>query len=277
VGGNKVRKLEYIMADVARKKATAVVTIGSLQSNHARVTAMVARRLGLKCALVLNGNIPEEPRANFFLNKLLGIEVFPVEEREQRNHKMDEVADELKRKGEIVYKIPLGSSDEIGSFGFTAALEEILIQQKETSINFDSIIIGSSSGGTQAGLEVGKKLFNLKNLRIMGISPDDSSEIIKKRIINITNSMLSYLGLKDQVRPDQLWVDENFIGRGYGIPSLESEEAMNAFAQVEGILLDPVYTAKVAAALTDYCQKGIFKPDENVLFWHTGGLVALFK
>jgi len=89
--------------------------------------------------------------------------------------------------------------------------------------------------------------------------------------------MLSYLGLKDQVRPDQLWVDENFIGRGYGIPSLESEEAMNAFAQVEGILLDPVYTAKVAAALTDYCQKGIFKPDENVLFWHTGGLVALFK
>ena len=277
MGGNKVRKLEYIMADVARKKATAVVTIGSLQSNHARVTAMVARRLGLKCALVLNGNIPEEPRANFFLNKLLGIEVFPVEEREQRNHKMDEVADELKRKGEIVYKIPLGSSDEIGSFGFTAALEEILIQQKETSINFDSIIIGSSSGGTQAGLEVGKKLFNLKNLRIMGISPDDSSEIIKKRIINITNSMLSYLGLKDQVRPDQLWVDENFIGRGYGIPSLESEEAMNAFAQVEGILLDPVYTAKVAAALTDYCQKGIFKPDENVLFWHTGGLVALFK
>jgi D-cysteine desulfhydrase family pyridoxal phosphate-dependent enzyme len=277
IGGNKIRKLEYVMADVAKEKAATLLTIGSVQSNHARVTAMVARRLGLKCILILSGDIPDQPKGNLFLTNLLGVEIVAVGRRDERPAKMEEIARDLKARGEIVYQIPLGASDEIGSFGMTAAFEELLTQEARLDLEFDVIIIGSSSGGTQAGLEVGKRLFKRDRLRIAGISPDDSSASIKERVIAAANPMLSRLGLADSLTPDQLWVDDSHIGQGYGMTSPEAEAASSLFAQSEGIFLDPVYTSKTAAALLDFCRKGMFSRRDNVLFWHTGGLIALFN
>jgi len=276
IGGNKLRKLEYVIADVMRKNATAVVTIGSIQSNHARTTAMVARRHGLKCALVLDGEVPQHLSANYYINNLLEVEIHTVKTREDRVSRMDEVANELEKKGEHVYKIPLGCSDEIGSFGFVAAMEEVYAQQKEMDVNFDAIVIGSSSGGTQAGLEVGKRLFDHNKLRILGVSPDDPSESIKDSMINIMNPMFSRLDLDKKIDGSELWVDDRYFGKGYGIPTKNSAEASKIFSQIEGILLDPVYTSKVGAAFIDYCRKGMFNTEDHVLFWHTGGLMTLF-
>jgi len=277
IGGNKVRKLEYVMADVRRKGATAVVTIGSVQSNHARITALVARSCGLGCALVLNGVPPEPPTANYRIENLLGVEIHHVDGREDRTGRMAEVAAGLRARGEIVYMIPLGASDEVGSFGFVNAFEEMTRQEAELGITFDAIVMGSSSGGTQAGLEVGKRLFGRPGLQIVGISPDDPSASIRATISGIMGPMLERLGLRGENDPSRIVVDDRFIGDGYGIPSDASREADALFARTEGVLLDPVYTSKSAAGVLDYCRSGRFSEGQNVLFWHTGGLITLFE
>ena len=277
IGGNKIRKLEYVMADVRDKGATAVVTIGSVQSNHARITALVARRCGLKCALVLNGAPPDPPTANYRIENLLGVEIHPVDKREDRLGRMAEVAAGLRARGEIVYTIPLGASDGVGSFGFVNAFEELALQEKEMGLAFDAIVIGSSSGGTQAGLEVGKRLFGRPGLRIIGISPDDTPATIQESVTGIMGPMLEQLGLRSEAGPSGIVVDDHYVGDGYGIPSEASREATDLFARTEGILLDPVYTSKSAAGLLDYCRNGRFPAGQNVLFWHTGGLVTLFE
>jgi D-cysteine desulfhydrase family pyridoxal phosphate-dependent enzyme len=277
VGGNKVRKLEYTMAEVLRRGASAVVTIGSFQSNHARITAMVARRLGLKCFLILNGDSSARPTGNHLITTALGIDIIPVASREERLPAMDALAEELERHGETVFRIPLGASDELGSFGLTAGLAEVLEQEKQLGFRFDAILVGSSSGGTQAGLEVGKRLFGRPGLRILGISPDDPSPSIRAVVTEVANRMLGRLELPADIRPENIAIDDSYIGRGYGIPTPGSEEASRLFARTEGILLDPVYTSKVGAALIDFCRQGLFKSGENVLFWHTGGLIGLFS
>ncbi len=276
VGGNKIRKLEYTMADVLEKKASAVVTIGSVRSNHARITAMVTCRLGLRCVLVLNGNSEDNPAGNHLIMKMLGVEIVPVESRDDRLPVMAETAARLRREGERVYTIPLGASDEIGSFGLTAAFEEMVQYENEMGVDFDAIVFPSSSGGTQAGLEVGKRLAGHTALRILGVSPDDPAASIGETVVTVANKMLERLGRQDAITATDIHIDDAFIGPGYGLPMPGSEEAFRLFAQTEGILLDPVYTVKAAAALVDYCRHGVLKPKENVLFWHTGGLIGLF-
>ena len=277
VGGNKLRKLEYVMADARGQKATTVLTVGGTTSNHARVTAMVASRLGLKCHLILNGKDTDNPTGNLRIDRLLGVNVHLVQTRDQRNPTMDQVARDLEKKGERVYKVPLGASDQVGSFGFVAALEEILRQEKELGIRFNTIVCSSSSGGTQAGLEVGKRLFQRRDLEIMGVSPDDSSNEIKGYVLRAANPMLSALGLPEIKDRAELSVDDKQIGGGYRVASEQSKEAERTFLRTEGILLDPVYTAKAAAGLINYCRGKRFSADDHVLFWHTGGLIALFE
>jgi D-cysteine desulfhydrase family pyridoxal phosphate-dependent enzyme len=273
-GGNKLRKLEYVMADVIAKGATTVITTGAITSNHVRTTAMVARRLGLKCVLVLNGEDFQTAKANARITDLLGVEVHIVPTREDRNPKIDEVAAALEAEGERVYKIPLGASDEVGSFGLVAAMEELCIQQSESGTRFDAIILASSSLGTQSGLEVGKRLFGQDHLKIIGISPGGPSENAKLPLLAIINTMLSQLGLP-LADPAGIDIDDRFAGPGYGIPSTESEQAAMLFAETEGILLDPVYTSKAAAALIHYSREHKFKQTDRVLFWHTGGQLSL--
>jgi D-cysteine desulfhydrase len=226
--------------------------------------------------LVLNGGDPKAARANSRIAELLGVTVHAVGSREERDQKMDQLAAALEQNGERVYKIPLGASNEVGSFGMVAAMEEISIQQLELGEQFDAIVLATSSGGTQAGLEVAKRLFGYEQLRILGISADDPAVTIKDAALKAIVPMLSKLGLPSAVLPDELSVDDEFTGPGYGIHTNESREAMQLFADLEGVLLDPVYTCKGAAGLIAYCRRGVFKKTDRVLFWHTGGLMTLF-
>ena len=193
-GGNKLRKLEYVMADALAHGATTILTTGSITSNLARTTALVARRLGLKCELILSGGDPEAARANWRVAELLGVKLHRVATSDQRASRMQEVARELEKRGERVYQIPLGASNEIGSFGMVAAFEELGIQQLELGLHFDAIVFATSSGGTQAGLEVGKRLFNYHDLRLLGVSADDPFDVIKENVFKAVGPMLSLLG-----------------------------------------------------------------------------------
>jgi D-cysteine desulfhydrase len=157
-----------------------------------------------------------------------------------------------------------------------AAMEEIGVQQLELGQQFEAIVLATSSGGTQAGLEVAKRLFGYEHLRIVGISADDPSHEIKDSALRAIVPMLKRLGLPSSVSPDQLTVDDSFTGPGYGVQTNESREAIELFASSEGLLLDPVYTSKAAAGLITYCRSGEFKKTDRVLFWHTGGLMTLF-
>jgi len=274
-GGNKLRKLEYVMADVLAQGAKTVITSGSTTSNLARTTALVAKRLGLRCVLVLSGGDPSSGSANARITELLGVDLHIVATRGERERKVNEVAESLSQTGERVYKIPLGASNEVGSLGMVLAMEEMGIQQLKLGEQFDAIVFATSSGGTQAGLEAGKRLFGYDNLRLLGVSADDPSEVIKQSVLGALNPVLSNLGLPDGAQREELYVDDEFVGPGYGISSAESEEAASLFVEVEGILLDPVYTSKAAAGLLAYCREGRFRRTDKVLFWHTGGLLTL--
>lgn len=274
-GGNKLRKLEYVFADALAHRATTIVTTGSITSNLARTAALVARRLGLKCELILSGRHPKSAHANWRVTELLGVKVHRVAKSSERASRMEEVARELEARGERVYQIPLGASNEIGSFGMVSAFEELGIQQLELGVQFDAIVFATSSGGTQAGLEAGKRLFNYPRLRLLGVSADDSPETIKENVLLAIGPMLSMLGRSDVPAAKELFVDERFIGEGYAIPTSESQEAVRIFAETEGVLLDPTYTSKAAAGLIAYCREGRFKPSDRVLFWHTGGVLSL--
>ncbi|MCX6225451.1 MAG: D-cysteine desulfhydrase family protein [Bacteroidia bacterium] len=276
VWGNKVRKLEYCYAEALRLGADTVITCGGIQSNHARITAQTARRFGFEVVLVLNGVIPAKPTANLLINHKMGVMIHYVSSRQERSVKMQVVQEELEKSGKKVYAIPLGASDEIGSLGFVKAMEELNGQEMAMGFRFDYIFHSCSSGGTQAGLEVGRRLFKM-NARIIGVSADNSVEEIRGEIMAAAGPIQKRLKMKDLIKPDEIRVETGFIGPGYGIPSDESLEAEKIFAETEGILLDQTYTAKAAAALIAYARKGFFKETDQVLFWHTGGLINLFQ
>lgn len=276
VWGNKVRKLEYCYAEAKRLCADTVITCGGIQSNHARITAQTAKRFGFNVVLVLNGVIPAKPTANLLINRKMGVVIHYVSSRQERSVKMQTVQEELEKSGKIVYPIPLGASDEIGSIGFVKAMEELHLQEKSLGFQFDYVFHSSSSGGTQAGLEVGKRLFKM-NARIIGVSADNSIKEIRDEIMTASAPIQKRLKMKTLINPDDIKVETGFIGPGYGVPSDESLEAEKIFAETEGILLDQTYTAKAAAALISYARKGFFKATDRVLFWHTGGTVSLFQ
>jgi 1-aminocyclopropane-1-carboxylate deaminase/D-cysteine desulfhydrase-like pyridoxal-dependent ACC family enzyme len=276
VWGNKVRKLEYSYAEALRQGADTVITCGGLQSNHARITAMTAKRFGFEVVLVLNGVIPAKPTANLLINSKLGVKIHYVGTREERTSRMITVQEELEKAGRNVFMIPLGASDEIGSLGFVKAMEELRGQEKQLGFEFDYLFHSSSSGGTQAGLEVGRRLFKMKT-RIIGVSADNSVQEIRKEIMDAAGPIRKRLKMKEKINPDDILVETGFIGPGYGIPSEESLEADRLFTETEGILLDQTYTGKAAAALIAYARKGFFKPEDRVLFWHTGGLINIFQ
>lgn len=277
VWGNKLRKLAYTLAHAKAQNAATIITYGGIQSNHARITAQVSRRLGFKCILVLDGTQPEKPQANFLINHLMGIEIVYVASRQDRHPKMLELAALLKEKGQIPYCIPLGASDDIGSWGFVDAMAEIIQQQNQMGIQFSHIIHSGSSGGTQAGLLVGKALFQQHHLNIISISADDPAKDISESVMKAVLPMMEYLQMPKELQQISPIVDDTYTGDGYALPFEQSIVAFDQFAQHEGIILDHTYTAKTAAAIIDYSRKGFFKPSDKVLFWHTGGLLNLFK
>lgn len=275
-GGNKVRKLEYVLAKAMADGAEVAITSGGLKSNHARVTAAMCARLGLRCVLVLNSAAVTHEGlkpASLAVDELFGAEVVRVSKREERATMVESIAENLRGEGKNVAVIPIGASIPLGALGFVRAVQETRAQFEATGARIDYIFHSSSSGGTQAGIVAGCQLFDWREVKIVGVSADDPSASISEEVGKIIRGVGE--ALSAQLSEDVTVLDE-YVGAGYGVPSAQGDEAIELLARTEGMILDPVYTAKAMAALIDWVRKGKLTENDNVMFWHTGGQLALF-
>jgi D-cysteine desulfhydrase family pyridoxal phosphate-dependent enzyme len=271
-GGNKVRKMSLVAADAMAQEADTLITSGGVQSNHARVTAAAAAKLGLQCILVVNGTPQANPTANALLDRLLGAEVRYVADRSERAPAMEAVAEELRRHGRRPYVIPIGASTPLGAAAFVHAVAELRSQIDPP----DVIIHSTSSGGTQAGIVAGCALAGMATT-VIGISADESAVVLERDIRGIIDGIPSLLDIPAERFADvHVEVDDRFVGDGYGIATNESREAIELCARTEALFLDPTYTSKAMAGLIARVRSGDFKDTGTVLFWHTGGQVGLF-
>ena len=273
-GGNKVRKVEMLAAMAVAEGADTLISTGGVQSNHARVVAAAAARIGMQCVLVLNGEPPNgKPTGNARLMSLFGARLEYVQNREARGLRMQEIATELEAQGRRPFVLPLGASTGLGALGFVHATGELLSQVDPP----DAIIVASSSGGTQAGLAGGCVVFGIPT-RVVGISADDPADDIAavvRTLLSEAGSLLGFNRSLDHLVPN-VAVDAAFVGGGYGVPTPASLEAARLAAMTEGLVLDPVYTAKAMAALIAYVREGRYSPEQTVVFWHTGGVPGFF-
>jgi D-cysteine desulfhydrase family pyridoxal phosphate-dependent enzyme len=269
-GGNKTRKLEYVLAEAQANGARTLVTVGAVQSNHCRQTAALAARFGLGCILVLSGEKEEPPSGNLLLDKLFGAETIYCS-AEERNQVLKDAFNEAWSAGKRPFLIPLGASTPTGTIGYLTAFEEFLTQGLEV----DWIVVASSSAGTQAGLVLGALKSGWKG-KVLGISIDHPAAELQQRVAELVDQAAERINLKLHCQPSEILVNDQYLGKGYGIPSPQEIEAIRLFARYEGLLLDPVYTGRAAAATIDLIRKGFFKPHDRILFWHTGGTPALF-
>ena len=275
--GNKVRKLEFLVRDALDRGCDMLVTCGALQSNHARATAAVAARLGLKCLLVLRGNPQEAFTGNLLLDRLLGADIFYVSPEEYQ--KMDEVfasiEQKLRKNGRKPYLIPEGGSNALGAFGYVAAAEELYHQAKSQGLPIDSIVCAVGSGGTYAGLLLGKKLLNL-SFEIYGINVGDTAEYFQNRIFGIVQDAIKLHRLPVEVKKEEVQIIDGYVGLGYGQSQTQELELIREVARKEGVALDPVYTGKAMYGLLDQLKKDPRRFGQHVLFLHTGGIFGLF-
>jgi 1-aminocyclopropane-1-carboxylate deaminase/D-cysteine desulfhydrase-like pyridoxal-dependent ACC family enzyme len=270
-GGNKIRKLQIVAAQALAEGAETLITTGGIQSNHARATAAVAARLGLRSVLVANGTPPARPTANALLDRLLGAEMRYVGSREARTPAMEAAAAELRTKGRRPFVIPLGASTPLGAAAYALAVTELLAQIPAP----DVIVLSTSSGGTQAGVIAGCRLHGLST-RVVGISADDPSAAIASEIGRILSGLEELIGAPRGTLTDApIEIDDGFVGDGYGVPTPESTEAIELCARREALFLDPTYTGKAMAGLIAKARANELGSG-STLFWHTGGQVGLF-
>lgn len=270
MGGNKTRKLEYLIAEALANGAKTVITAGAIQSNHCRQTAAAAARFGLECILVLAGDPPPSSTGNLLLDRLLGAEVIWANQSE-RDVILKLTFDTAWQSGKRPYLVPYGGSNATGACAYAFAIQEML----EQGFRPDWIVFPSSSGGTHAGMALGARLFGYEG-NVLGISVDERHEILTDRVASLANMTADFLGESVNLKPTDILVDANYIGSGYGVMGESEKEAIQLFARHEGLLLDPVYTGRAGGGLLDLIRKGKFKHEETILFWHTGGSPALF-
>ena len=277
MGGNKTRKLEFLIGEALEQKKDTLVTAGGVQSNHCRLTAAAARKAGLDCHLVLNGTPPENPNGNLLLDTLFGAEIHFCD-REERDERLIQIADELEEKGKRPYVIPVGGSNSIGSVGYVDAMLELVNQMDDLSITPDSIVFATSSGGTQAGLALGAKLAGFKG-DVLGISIDQVQAgpgPFPPVLTEIANGAAARIGADIRLTESDFSLNYDYLGAGYAMPGELEFNAIQDLAYHEGILLGPVYTARAMGGLLDLIKKVYFTKDQTVLFWHTGGTPELF-
>jgi len=270
-GGNKTRKLEFLVAEALDQGAKMLITAGALQSNHCRQTAAAAARFGLNCILVLNGQMPAQPSANLLLDEMFGAEIVTVADRAYREQTLQETFDKASVAGRRPYLVPYGGSSPTGALGYAFAVEEIMKQ----NVRVDWMVFGTSSGGTHAGLVLGQRVFGFKG-KVLGISIDESEDWLKTRVSQLASDASEKLGNRIEFTREDVLANEDYCRAGYGVLTDAEREAVRLFAKYEGLLLDPVYTGRAAAGMIDLIRKGFFKQDEAILFWHTGGQPALF-
>ena len=279
-GGNKTRKLEFLMADALNKGADTIITCGAVQSNHCRLTLAAAVKEGLKCQLVLEQRVANSynPHAsgNNFLYDLLGVEaVRVVTGGTDMIGEMGKLADELAAKGRKPYIIPGGGSNEIGGLGYVSCAQELLDQLFHMDVNVDHIVLTSGSTGTHAGVLAGI-LGNNANIPVTGISINRKKAIQTDAVYSLTQRLFNKMGVNQPIDKDKVIVFDDYVGEGYSRPTEAMVEAVKLVARTEAILLDPVYTGKAMAGMIDLMKKGYFAGAKNILFLHTGGSPALF-
>jgi len=283
-GGNKTRKLEFLVAEAIEQGAKTLISGGALQSNHCRQTAAAAAKYGFDCILVLNGEMPDKPSANLLLDQLFGAEVIAIPDRNERDRVLQETFDKAVADGRKPYLVPYGGSSPTGALGYAFAMEELMTQLRTPSFpktrsselgGLNHIVFGTSSGGTHAGLVLGQRVFGFKG-KVLGISIDESEEWLKSHVSKLASEASERLGERIEFESAEVLANADYCKAGYGVLTEAEREAVNLFAKYEGLLLDPVYTGRAAAGMIDLIRKGFFKKDETILFWHTGGQPALF-
>jgi D-cysteine desulfhydrase len=277
LGGNKARKLEFLVGQALSSGADTLVTAGAGQSNHCRQTAAAAAKAGLKCELILNGDEPAQREGNLLLNELLGAREHWIA-RSQRAEKLREIPDTLRAQGRKPYVIGVGGSNGVGATGYVVAMLELMEQLRANKQGVDHVVFGSSSGGTQAGLVVGARAAGFKG-QLHGLSIDKGDlelESYEEEVAQIANECAEYIGLNERFDWPDIKVVYGYLGEGYGVVGDLEREAIRLMARSEGIILDPVYAGRAFGALVDLIRKNVFRKEETVLFWHTGGAPALF-
>ncbi|GAC1327548.1 MAG: D-cysteine desulfhydrase [Chloroflexota bacterium] len=284
LGGNKVRKLEFLVADALRQGATMLVTTGAVQSNHARLTAAAARVAGLGATLVLTSRVECPPvQGNLLLDRILGADVhlIPASDdlttavSDEEAEKMADIIDTLRARGERPYLVPVGGSSPVGVLGYVAGTLELVAQLGQMGETPTRLYYASGSRGTQAGLVLGAKLYSAP-YQPYGIGIVGQEREKTARALRNANEAAAMLGVVTRVTLEDLVTDQDYVGMGYGIPTDACMEAITLLARHEGILLDPVYTGKAMAALIDHIRIGALDPADTVLFLHTGGVPVLF-
>lgn len=282
-GGNKVRKLEFLLADAMEKGADVILTMGAPFSNHCRMTAAACSKLGLDCTLALTGEEPAQYVGNVFLSELFGADLrfFPPTPTESasefRKRIFEEVTEDLVAEGRTPYVIPVGGATPLGELGYVLAVKEIQEQARELDVHFDHIAVCKGSGGTMAGLIVGANYYQLETT-VMGFSDSPPSELFDANFVaRLTNQIAELIELDFRVSPEDLSIYYEYAGTGYNIPTTECARVIKLMAQTEGILLEPVYTGKTMAGIVGLSEKGILTEENTVLFMHTGGLPGLFR
>ncbi|MCP4716392.1 MAG: D-cysteine desulfhydrase family protein, partial [Deltaproteobacteria bacterium] len=289
-GGNKVRKLEFLLADALKKGATTVITTGGPQTNHGRITIGAAAKLGLKSALVVIGAEPPARSGNLLLDYLMGAELHFVPsvtdeslssydrwktDMDNVENKVEAVAEDLRSKGETPYIIKLGGTEPLGSLGYLDASVEILHQLNSRRIKADYLVCGVGTGGTFTGLLLGMKLLN-SNMKVIGVSVTAKDYMLQPLVMYESSEIADLLKIKTELKEEEISIYDQYLGTAYGHPTEAGAEAIKLTARCEGLILDPVYTGKVMSGIIDLTKQGKLTSDDTVVFLHSGGVPGLF-
>ncbi len=279
-GGNKTRKLEYLMAEATAQGADTIITTGGVQSNHVRQTAAAAAKLGFRAELVLGRTVPisagdYELTGNIQIDRLLGARIHYCGGDEDRTAIMEQVAEQVRARGERPYVIPSGGSNPTGALGYVDCVREIARQETQLEHGFDYLVHATGSAGTQAGLVAG--VCDLGHpMQVIGIDIDAEPEVVECKVRALSEETLERLGGDRAMPGPAVRVEPGYAGEAYGLPTREGLAAITLLARLEGLLLDPVYTGKAMAGLIDLVGRGAFQASDNILFLHSGGSPALF-
>lgn len=271
LGGNKTRKLEFLVAEAQTLGARTLVSAGALQSNHCRQTAAAAAKFGLGCILVLTGENEDALTGNHLLDMLFGAEIIIVKDLVNRDHVLEETFRKASADGLSPYLVPYGGSSPTGALGYAFAIQEFLAQ----GLHADWMVFGSSSGGTHAGMVLGQRVFGYTG-KILGISIDEPASALRTTVSALASAASDKLGPHMDFTQNDVLANDSYCAAGYGVLTDTEREAVSLFARYEGVLLDPVYTGRAAGGMIDLVRSGFFRTDENVVFWNTGGQPALF-
>ncbi len=279
-GGNKTRKLEFLMAEALDQKATVVITQGAVQSNHARQTVAAACKLGLKCELIFEKRVGDatEPylkSGNVFLDHLFGANIREVEKGTDMDAAMQTVADELSLSGETPYIIPGGGSNPIGALGYVDCALELIVQANKQNLVIDHIVHATGSAGTQAGLIVGLKAMH-SGIPLLGIGVNAARTEQEEKVYKLACTTADLLGAPGLIEREDIVANCDYVGDGYGVPTKGMNDAILLLARLEGLLFDPVYSGKGLAGMIDLISRGYFQDAKNIVFVHTGGAAGLF-